>query len=137
MKHRLLLLFVYALSTLSAQQRVDPRNTHHRLLCIVPMVGAGTDADPRRPAHAPVFVPGAAPSSSGIIAYHYQLSDDGQYALVEFVARDRSAFKDILADRGMNVRTFEKGRDKLQDIEQEFRKHKKNINLAQFGMIVP
>ena len=35
-----------------SQKRVDTRNTYERLLCVVPMVGAGTYEDPRRPATA-------------------------------------------------------------------------------------
>ena len=32
---------------LFAQHKVDPGNTYHRLLCIVPIVGSGTFEDPR------------------------------------------------------------------------------------------
>src|SRR5713226_5098147 len=85
-------------SALFSQQRVDSRNTYSRLLCVVPMVGKGTWSDPKRPMYAPL--PGAAPSTSrsGILGFVHQLSDDGQVALVEFVAKDRSAFRAILAD---------------------------------------
>ncbi len=137
MTKRLLLTLFLLVSICYSQQRVDPRNTYHRLLCVVPLVGAGTDPDPKRPDHAPLPVPGARPGTSGIIAYSYQASDDGQSALVEFVARDRSAFQEILADARPNVKVFEKGKDRREAIEQEFRKHKKNFHLDQFGTIVP
>ena len=74
MLFRFLLLTVLTAVTLPAQPRVDPRNTYERLLCVAPMVGAGTAADPRRPAFAPL--PGQASASrEGILAFTYQVSD--------------------------------------------------------------
>ena len=66
---------VFLIPTAFGQHKVDPRNTHERLLCIVPLVGTGT----------------------GILAYHFEESDDHKSALVEFVAADRAAFNTILA----------------------------------------
>ncbi len=74
---------------------------YQRVICVVPMVGSGTLADPKRPLFSPVA--GEQPSivlkkSKGftdapvIVGYHSVLSDDGQRAIVEFVARDRAAF---------------------------------------------
>ena len=77
--------------------RVDPRNTYQRVLCVVPMVGAGTPADPRRPKYAP-WPPAPATSRTAIIGFSHQVSDDGKLALVEFVAQDRQAFAAIFAD---------------------------------------
>jgi len=71
------------------------------------------------------------------------LSDDGQFALVEFVARDAKAFDRILADINVNininvnVKAFRKGKDKREDIEAEFRKHKKDFSFDHFGVRVP
>jgi hypothetical protein len=90
---------------LIAQLRVDPRNLYERLLCVVHMVGSGTADDPRRPAYAPLPpTPGAQLSRDGIIAYTFQLSDDGNFALVEFVAVDRKAFRDLLADTDPQIK---------------------------------
>ena len=75
----------------SAQHRVDPRNTYERAICVVTIVGKGTIQDPKRPQYAP-WPPTGAKSPNGIIAFSHQVSDDGRLALVEFVARDRSAF---------------------------------------------
>jgi hypothetical protein len=112
----LLLLF----SPSYSQQRVNPRNTHERLLCVVSMVGSGTADDPRRPMFAPL-PPGPYEKRTldGIIAFAYQESDDGRYALVEFVARDRAAFKPVLdeADRRADVKAFVKGKANRADIE--------------------
>ena len=118
---------------LFGQQRVDLRNTYERLVCVVPMIGAGTPDDPRRPMYVPK--PGEAPSREGIIAFTYQLSDDGKSALVEFVAHDHAGLAGILRDREyrQDLVVFEKGRHKREDIEREFRKYKKDFNLDNFG----
>jgi hypothetical protein len=92
-------LFLLLLAAPSfAQRRADPFVTHERLLAVVPMVGAGTPADPRRPAFAPLGASIDPRNRAAILAFTYQLSDDGKWALAEFVARDRAAFRDILAD---------------------------------------
>src|ERR1700687_2257559 len=56
---------------------------------------------------APSALRASAVSRNGIIGFSYVVSDDGLLALVEFVARDRSAFQPILAfisalDEGFN-----------------------------------
>ena len=79
--------------------------------------------------------PGAAPSRDGIVAFTFQESDDGRYALVEFVARDRAAFKEILEDS--RVEAFEKGKHKKDDIEKEFRKLRRNFDLDTLDVRVP
>jgi hypothetical protein len=112
-----------------SQVRVHSRNLYERLLCVVPMVGAGTPDDPRRPMYAPLPARGAEPSQDGIIAFSFQESDDGRYAIVEFVARDRAAFREILQDRRAEVKVFDKGTARRSDIETEFRKHKRDFDL--------
>jgi hypothetical protein len=64
-----------------------------------------------------------------------QLSDDGKSALVEFVARDMSAFTAILGDKSIKV--FVKGKDKKGDIEAELKKYKKDFDLNRFGLVMP
>ena len=78
---------------LFCQPRVSPRNLYERVWCVVPMTGSGTPEDPRRPMFAALPpAPGEPPSRAGILAFMYQESDDGRFALVEFVAADRSGF---------------------------------------------
>ncbi len=102
------------------------------------MVGRGTPDDPRRPLFAPLPRPGAAPSRDGIIAFSFQTSEDGKLALVELVAPNRAAFAAILADRRLDVKVFEKGKARRDDIEREFRKHKRDFQLDRFpGVSVP
>jgi len=65
-------------------------------------------------------------SRTGIIGYTYVLSDDGQFALVEFVARDASAFQHILAgingnlNVNVNVKAFRKGRINARTLRPSF-----------------
>jgi hypothetical protein len=117
-----------------------------RVLCIVPLVGSGTPDDPIRPAYAPLpsssaaITPptGATPTlGQGIVAFSHQVSDDGKFALVEFVAYSRDAFRDLLADKNPDIKVFFKGIDKRADIEAEFKKHKKGFSLSSFEVVVP
>ena len=77
----------------------------------------------------------AATSRTGILGFTFVLSDDGQHALAEFVAKDRAAFQQILADT--TVKSFLKGRDKREDIEAEFKKYKKDFDFKSFGVRMP
>ena len=61
------------------------------------------------------------------------MSDDGKFALVEFVARDRSAFHQILADA--TITTFSKGKDNPANIASAFQKLKKDFDFSKFGVL--
>jgi hypothetical protein len=112
------------------QHKVDLQHMYERVLCVVPMVGAGTYDDPRRPMFAPVRPD---PNErSGILGFSYQVSDDGNFALVEFVARDRAALSEILSAKRSDVKAFEKGKARRPDIEAEFRKYRKDFDLDKF-----
>jgi hypothetical protein len=132
-----LVAILFAVATcLLAQQKVDTRQLYERLYCVLPMnAGRGTWADPKRPMYAPSPAEMNSAFRTGIIGYTHVLSDDGQSALVEFVARDASAFQHILADT--SIKSFRKGKDKREDIEAEFRKHKKDFSFENFQVIVP
>ncbi len=128
--------------TAFAQHKVDARQMYERLLCVVPMVGKGTLDDPKRPMYAPIPSKLSAATRSGIIAFSHVISDDGKYALAEFVARDRSAFAPIISDIALasadiNIKTFERGKTKQADIEAEFKKHKKDFSFEQLVVRVP
>src|SRR5689334_11694448 len=107
---------------------------YERFFCVVPLQGKGTLEDPKRPMFAPA--PGAAKAGArdGILGFHYQLSDDGKSALVEFVAVHAAAFSQILADP--TVKSFVKGKHKKDDIEAAFKKVKKDFSFDNFGTVV-
>ena len=138
----LVFLLAASVSPLFAQHKVQMHNMYERLYLVVPMIGSGTAEDPRRPMYVPAPTaptPGAAtqPTSSGIIAFAFQESDDGQHAIVELVARDPGAFKPILEDHQPGVKIFRKGKDKKDDIETEFRKYIKDFDLDSLVVNVP
>jgi hypothetical protein len=134
-----LVCFFALIAPLPAQQRVDSRHLYERTMSIVPMTGTGSFADPVRPMYTPLpaALNAAATSRSrtAILGFTYVLSDDGKHALVEFVARDRAAFQQILADP--TVKSFVKGKDKREDVEAEFKKYKKDFNFTHFGVRMP
>ena len=107
---------------------VDPRQTHERILAIVPVIGTGRGPDdPKRPLFA---------DTPNLIGYHAELSDDGQYALVEFVARTRAALAPISSARDARVQTFSKTTGRRDDIVREFQKLKRKFNIDNFGLSV-
>src|SRR5216684_724865 len=121
------------------QHRVDPRNMYERILTIVPMTGSGSFDNPIRPMYTPLpsdfRAAAVSRTHTGILGFTFVLSDDGQHALVEFVAKDRAAFQQILADT--TIKSFLKGRDTRADIETEFKKYKKDFDFTHFGVRMP
>jgi hypothetical protein len=128
---RFLLLVAVLVCTSIAQRRVDPRNTYNRIICIVPLVGKGVASDPVRPQYAP-WPPSQDPN--GIISYYFVPTDNGKSAVVEFVARNRTAFQSIFNDK--SVKFFEKGRSAKGEIEAVIKQQSKNFNLDTFGMVM-
>ena len=108
---------------------------YERCYAIVPLVSTGTAAASIGPKHAPA--PGSVDPASrtGIIAFTYVLSDDGKFALIEYVARDKAAFTGILADT--SVQSFVKGRDSIESVLTAFTKYKKDFDLKKLVVVVP
>ena len=78
---------------------------------------------------------GVAPT--GIIAFTYVLSDDGKFALTEFVTRDHVSLVPVLsAASAAAIKAFQKGVNTRADIETEFRKYKKDFDASKFGVMV-
>ena len=133
----LVLIGISQLNMVLGQQAVAARNMYERVWAVVPMIGAGTHDNPKRPLHAPL-PPGsseerAEAARSGIISFSFQVSDDGNFAIVEFVARDRKALAPILNDNRPEVKVFEKGRATKEAIQTEFRKYKRDFDIERFG----
>ncbi len=126
-----LLAALVTCSCFAADRRVDPRTTFHRVFAIVSMTGSGTFSDPRRPLHAPL--PSEVGPKTGLMAFTFQPSDDGNFALVEIVAHDRSALAEVLNDR--TIQTFEVGQATPAQIEIAFRKYRKDFHFSQFDAV--
>lgn len=125
-------LFAFILGVANGQ-KVDPGNFGERLLAIVPMTGTGSGKDPKRPQFVPPTSQAA--NQAGIVAFRYEVSDDGQWALVELVARDRTAFKQLLESRIPGLKVFERGKDTQAVIEAEFRRLKVNFRTNEFPVV--
>src|SRR5438552_10119977 len=121
MLFRLALALFLAVGLFADEHRVDPRNTYQRVICVVPLTGSGTPADPKRPQYAP-----STPDPEGIMAFYFQPTDDGKFAVVEFVARNRNAFRALFADKSITL--FEKGRSPKTDIETAIRHVRKDFD---------
>jgi hypothetical protein len=114
-------------------RRLSPENAYARVYCIVPMVGSGTLADPIRPMFAPLPpTPTAAIDRTGIIAFQFQLSDDGNFALAEFVAVTRAGLAVVLGSANPNVIAFERGVVTQAQVEAAFQKYKKSFSFKNF-----
>jgi hypothetical protein len=132
MTRRLVTVLLMLAGAVCAQHSVDPRNTYHRVIAVVPMIGSGTAADPRRPEYAPA--PGSA-APNGIIGFTQVPTDDGKFAIVEFVARTRKALLPILSDT--TITTYEKGTLAGTAIESALQSFKKGFSLVQFEVVMP
>jgi hypothetical protein len=139
---RLLLAVLFICASLNAQHRVDARNRYVRVMAIVPLVGSGTPDDPTRPDYAPLppnaaVIAAGTKAPEGIIGFSYQVSDDGKFGLVEFVARSRDVFKSLLADTRPGVKAFIKGQNTRAEIEAAFQAVKAGFNVDSLVTVVP
>jgi len=117
----------------SYRHPVGARNRYHRIICVVPLVGAGTLLDPKRPKYVPIADNRVA-SMNGIIAFQQIPTDDKNFAIVEFVAADMNALTPILNDNSLRV--FQRGVHSRAVIEQEIKLVRKDFDMTQFGMVV-
>jgi hypothetical protein len=128
----LLLWLLLFCRILSAQQAVDPSARYYRLICLVHLTGSGKHNDPIRPE----FVPTAAdPTRAGILAWSMLPTDNKNMAIIQLVAANRHAFDAILADKRPEIRVFEIGKHRKDDIEKELRKFKKDFDLQAFQVV--
>ena len=105
-KFGLLLLLLLVSIPAWPQSKVDAANSYHRVICVVPLIGSGTWDDPKRPMFAPTSSE-LGRGKSGILAYYQEPSDDGQSAIVLFVAVDRASLQPILTTTAPSVQVFD------------------------------
>ena len=106
-------------------RKVDPQLTHERIIAIVPMVGAGTARDPKRPLFSDL---------AGLTGFTAEISDDGRFALVEFVAKENK-FLTPLANSGQ--RQERKDSPNKDAVLEEFKRYKRNFKPERFGLAIP
>ena len=120
--------------------RSDFHAGHHRLICVVPLIGAGTVQDPRRPLLAPIAAqiqPRSKPNpqrgyqatvDDSLFAYHSVLTDHGQFAIVMFTAQSQAAVNALRKQQGV-LRLFDSQSTRAADLIPELRKFKKDFDL--------
>ena len=126
-----LVIVIGCMAILRAQDHVSPENLGERVIAAVPFVGAGTAKDPRRP----LFTPNPAePLSDNARAVSYTIlgvSDDGKSAIVEFVADNLKDLEPVLKAQRTDVKAFRKGHHPKAEIDQEFRRIKRDFSVDQ------
>jgi len=131
---RALAFVLLGLTSLSAQNRVSPEMMYHRVWAVVPLIGSGKPDNPKRP----MFVPPPAEQAaklkngdrSGVLGYSMQVSDDGNFALVEFIGLTPAELRPIVNSQAAGVKAFERGVATKEQIEQEFQKYKAGFTLS-------
>lgn len=95
-----------------------------KALLVVPMTGAGTWEDPKRPA---IVGESGAP-------FRYQVSDDGTMALVEASPRTIAEAETLteLTGKESRAKLFRPEKDRAADVATEFRKWKKDFDPTMF-----
>jgi hypothetical protein len=121
------LVLLLAQALFAASPSVDPKNTYHRVFAVVPV----TESNPRRPLHTPT--PDQIGPRSGIIGFTAMFSDDGNWALIELVAPNRSTLLPILSDK--SIHAFEKGVATTAAIESAFQAHQPSFHFSQFDEV--
>ena len=116
---------ILAVGLLAVAQPPGMGGGGERSLVVVPMIGTGTGADPRRP---------ALPNTAGM-AFRYVLSDDGATAIVELSGGNPLQRQKIDAElrKDSRVKVFRPSTHKKDDVEKEIRLLKKDFDLEAFG----
>ena len=123
-----------------SQSRSNVSAGHHRILCVVPMTGAGTVQDPRRPLWTPVAAqlhgrPKPNPLGGyqatvddSLLSYQSVLTDDGQSAIVMFTVSGQAAAAALRNQQGIFV-LFDSQSSKAVEILPVLRRFKRDFNL--------
>ena len=123
------------------QPRADKRNLFERVYAVVPAMGAGTLADPVRPMYAPTDEEMKKGDRSGVIAFHFEMSDNGKFALVEFVLGDRNGLAGLRgrlnSAKAAGGDFFDRENNSRADIDKVFKAHKKDFDFSKFQVVVP
>ena len=132
-------------ATVSWSASPDQSNRYQRVICVVPIVGSGTLQDPKRPMFTPSMGNPSGPVESApkrtkgfteephLSGYQSVLSDDGGTAIVEFVARDRAAFKPLFeASRAHTITLYKPNQVSTDELVRDLQKVRKTFSLHMF-----
>jgi hypothetical protein len=119
------------------QSQADLSHLYQRVICVVPLTGKGTWADPKRPLLAPLASQEGR-GKSGILAYYQEPTDDGTAVIAVIVAADRASLQPIFSvANASGVAVFEHGKQTDQQIQSALTAVKKNFDLKRFLVRVP
>ncbi len=121
-------------STRAVHRPPESNMQYHRFICLVHLTGSGRLGDPVRPEYVPT---GDMSSRDGVIGWSSQLTDNGKMAIVQLVAANPLAFEGLKGDKRSEIRIFEVGKHRREDIETELRKFKKDFDLDSLRVVVP
>lgn len=132
----LFLQLAWSQDRVDSVHRVDSGQIYHRVFARVPLIGTGKANDPKRPMFAPL------PSEmkqdhTGILGFQMEISDDGKWALVEFVGATPKDLQDITDSVDPNVKAFDRQKTSTEEIEAEFKKYKKGFKLDAWTRLRP
>ena len=119
------MLLAQSTSTPAQFRKVDPQLTHERITTILPKVGAGTLKSPKRPLYSDL---------EGLTGFTAEISDDGRFSLVEFVAKES---KHLVPIANSGQRQERKDSPNKDAILEEFKRYKRNFKPERFGLAVP
>jgi hypothetical protein len=129
-------------------QNTTGHRSQERVIAVVPMTGSGSFEDPVRPLFADLAV--RREGADDALAFSWEPSDDGKFAIAEFSARHRRTLEALLcADSRTaarvregecpsdaareDVKVFVPGQDRKADIERELKKFKRDFNPDKFA----
>jgi hypothetical protein len=152
----ILFVFLATIATVTAQKRVDgvhqveTNGLFHRVYAIVPLIGSSTKSDPLRPmfvpapptatgglagAQSPVTSPFQPPNAQpNLISFQMQISDNGKFALVEFVGATARDLAPIVNSTAAGVQVFVRGKDPEATILAAFQQYKKTFQFTMFSV---
>jgi hypothetical protein len=126
-----------------AQQREDAGRMYERIYAIVPIIGTGTMADPKRPMFIPAPGQRSPGDRTGIIAFNQVTSDDGTFALVEIVTATKADLASIKAQITAQipltpgVQLFDRNATLPSVVQAAFQSMKKSFDITKFRVVVP
>jgi hypothetical protein len=117
-----------AFSPLPAQNLPYRQAAMERLIVVLPMAGAGTASDPKRPWGIGLMTY----DPSAPVGFHYILSDDGHFAIVELTAGNVKHFTPVLGLLTAIVNKFDPRVDSRASVESVLKLIRKDFDLPTF-----
>lgn len=99
-----------------------------RMIVVVPMVGAGTAEDPRRP----MGMPAGDAKQESPVGYRYVVSDSGRLAIVAITAPSRKHLDSVLTGYGALAEAFNPLNHERATVEKALKLIRRDFDLDSF-----